>query len=111
MLRRYRLLRLADAELTYAIAHYEREREGLGFEFFECYEDAALRALRFPESGSLVDSKRLAQMGLPMRTFRLERFPYDVVTTVSGDDLIIAAVMHQHRRPGYWIGRLTKTRR
>jgi hypothetical protein len=111
MLARHRLLRLADAELTHAIAHYERERAGLGFEFFECYEAAALQALRFPDSGALVESKRLAQMGLQMRTFRLERFPYDIVTMVAQNDLLITAVMHQHRRPGYWIGRLAKAKR
>jgi plasmid stabilization system protein ParE len=111
MLVRYRLLRLADAELTHAIAHYEREREGLGFEFFECYEAAALHALRFPESGSPVELKRLAQLGLQMRRVVLERFPYELVTMVVDEDLVIAAVAHQHRRPGYWIGRLAKTTR
>lgn len=109
MLVRYRLLRLADAELTHAIAHYEREREGLGFELFECYEAAALHAMRFPDSGSLVDSKRLARLELQMRRFPLARFPYDIVTMVVDDALVIAAVAHQHRRPGYWIGRLAKT--
>jgi hypothetical protein len=108
MLRRYRLLKLADAELMNAIAHYEGERDGLGFELFERYETAALHALRFPESGSPVDSKRLTRMGIVMRRFSLERFPYDLVTLVVEDDLLIVAVAHQHRRPGYWLGRLAK---
>lgn len=111
MLARYRLLRLADAELTHAIAHHERERAGLGFQLFECYEAAVQQALRFPESGTLVESKRLSQMGLQMRTFRLARFPYDIVTMIVDDSLVIVAVMHQHRRPGYWIGRLAKAKR
>jgi hypothetical protein len=111
MLKRYRLLRLADAELTHAIAHYESERQGLGFEFFERYEAAALHALRFPDAGALVENKRLAQLGLHMRRFRLEQFPYDIVTMTVEGDLVIAAVAHQHRRPGYWIRRLAKATR
>ncbi len=36
----------------------------------------------------------------------MNRFPYGVVYTVRGADLVIIAVMHLRRKPGYWQGRL-----
>jgi plasmid stabilization system protein ParE len=32
----------------------------------------------------------------------LHRFPYSVIYEVSGDKVIILAVAHHRRKPGYW---------
>jgi hypothetical protein len=40
------------------------------------------------------------------RRYRLRRFPYGLVYVETGSDIIILAVMHLHRRPGYWNERL-----
>lgn len=42
-------------------------------------------------SGEL-DAKRLL----------LRRFPYSIVVRESDDEILVIAVAHQHRRPGYW---------
>ena len=31
-----------------------------------------------------------------------QRFPYAVLYRIAGSEVQILAVMHQHRRPGYW---------
>ena len=36
------------------------------------------------------------------RRFRMKRFPYSLIYTVSGEEIRILAVAHHARRPGYW---------
>lgn len=39
------------------------------------------------------------------RRILLERFPFSIHYRVNEDDIVIVAVAHQKRRPGYWAGR------
>lgn len=38
----------------------------------------------------------------------LRRFPYHLIYTVEGDELIVTAVAHHKRRPFYWSRRNRK---
>ncbi len=40
------------------------------------------------------------------RRFLLRRFPYSIVYRVDVTRIVIVAVAHAHRRPGYWRDRL-----
>jgi len=40
-----------------------------------------------------------------IRRFRTRTFPYGIVYTVRQDQILVLAVMHLHRRPGYWRNR------
>jgi plasmid stabilization system protein ParE len=40
------------------------------------------------------------------RRFLLRRFPYSVFYRVDANQVIVIAVAHAHRRPGYWRSRL-----
>jgi plasmid stabilization system protein ParE len=83
---------LGDAE------RYDREVPGLGEEFIAEVEHAVMRIAAFPEHGSpyLAGTRRVV----------LGRFPYSVVYESHPDGLLIVAVAHQSRRPGYWRHRL-----
>jgi plasmid stabilization system protein ParE len=35
----------------------------------------------------------------------LRKFPYSLIYTIERDELLILAVAHHSRRPGYWAGR------
>jgi plasmid stabilization system protein ParE len=48
-----------------------------------------------------------APPGVEVRNLVLRRSPYRVVYTFAGDDIVILAVAHLRRRPGYWRDRLT----
>jgi toxin ParE2 len=37
----------------------------------------------------------------------LRRFPYSVVYTQDGADILVLAIAHQHRKPNYWKTRLS----
>ncbi len=93
----------AEAEIEHAIDYYDRERAGLGAEFWEQLRQA-IRSLESPgpECRPVIGVPR----ELGVRRKRLARFPYAIVF-VEGDATVrIISVMHGHRRPGYWRQRL-----
>ena len=38
----------------------------------------------------------------PFRKLNTDRFPYQIVYLIEGETIIVVAVMHQSRKPGYW---------
>jgi toxin ParE1/3/4 len=88
----------AEAETLAAIAYYEGERAGLGREFREEFEAAIDRIGRLPQAAPPLDAQGT-------RKHRLRRFPYTVYYVELDQEIWIAAVAHQKRRPGYWAGR------
>lgn len=51
-----------------------------------------------------VSKRASAELGL--RQVRLRQFPYRLVYMVVSDEIVIVAVAHERRRPGYWQDRL-----
>lgn len=45
-------------------------------------------------------------IGDGVRRRPLRRFPYSVLYRIDEGEIVIVALMHQRRRPHYWIGRL-----
>jgi plasmid stabilization system protein ParE len=41
------------------------------------------------------------------RRLLLKRFPYSIVYRIDPDRLVVVAIMHARRRPGYWRGRVS----
>ena len=92
----------AEAELCLSALYYEDRRVGLGQDFFSCVSDCMASILRAP--------MRFARYeGLPLiHEFRraiVDRFPYVVVFKLLDEDVLVVAVAHARRRPGYWIDR------
>ena len=81
-----------------AVDFYEERAAGLGREFYDEVE----RVLR------LVGAN--AALGSPFedeyRRAYCRRFPFAVVYTERDDHVLVLAVMHQRRRPGYWKSRV-----
>ena len=88
----------AEDEFLEAVAWYEADRAGLGAEFLAEVERATRRIVSFPEHGSpyLAGTRRIV----------LGRFPYSVVYWPDADDLLVVAVAHSRRKPGYWRSRV-----
>ena len=99
-MRRVRILEQAAVEAIEAAAWYESERPGLGREFdhavnaaIDLLEDEIVPLTNLP---SAAGAKRLL----------LKRFPYDIVVRELPEEIVVVAVAHQSRRPGYWRNRL-----
>ncbi len=90
----------AAEELAAAAVWYEAEQHGLGAAFL----GEALRAV-----GVIADSPTawpIANRKRNVRKFLLARFPYAVYYVPRQDEILVLAVAHGSRRPGYWRGRL-----
>jgi toxin ParE1/3/4 len=104
---RYRILEEAERELAESSIWYDRERDGLGRELLLAYRAVVVHALEFPESGSPIRSRRTHYK---VCRFLFERFPYSIIVAYPKNELVVVAIAHQHRRPGYWLKRLAKVK-
>ena len=102
-MRKLRILAAAAEEAAEAAAWYEMQRPGLGAEF-ERAVDAALDLLE-EEIVPLTPVPGAAGKRGATRLI-LKRFPYDVVVRERGAEIVVIALAHHSRRPGYWRDRL-----
>jgi ParE toxin of type II toxin-antitoxin system, parDE len=93
----------AETELFEAIVYYNRESEGLGYEFAAEVNRTIGRIVEYPNAWTPL-SKRT-------RRCRTNRFPYGVIYQGRGDVILIVAVMHLHRDPESWKDRLAPRER
>jgi len=101
---RVRVLDEAVIEATEAAAWYENARSGLGSEFAQ----AILAALDLLEEEVVPLTTMPGKAGQEgARRLRLNRFPYDVVVRAQSTEIIVVAIAHHSRRPGYWQSRLS----
>jgi toxin ParE1/3/4 len=97
-----RFHRLALAEYRRAINRYRREDEDLAVRFISAVENAAMRIEDDPNIGSPWDDDHL--------WLRVKKFKYLLYYRQVSDSLImIYAVAHGSRRPGYWLRRTGRT--
>jgi plasmid stabilization system protein ParE len=93
-----RLLESAQVELDDAIAWYASQAPGLG----DAFLIETLKTLKLIEQYP----KAWHPLTQQVRRCRLRRFPYSVIYAQEGSELLVLAVAHQHRKPGYWRTRL-----
>ena len=96
-----RTLEFLDEALEEAeeAARWYAERSAMAAVGFAEELDAAITHIeRTPTTWSTHEHKT--------RRFLLRRFPYSVVYRVEATRVVIVAVAHAHRRPGYWRERL-----
>ena len=95
----YEFLPEARAEFEQAVVHYDHCGLGLGDEFADEVEAGIRRILNQPEAWS----------GYHHGTRRCltQRFPYGVVYQIRPNLILIIAIAHLCREPGYWATRLT----
>ena len=87
----------AEEELLNEIGYLEIRAQGLGRRFFAEVQRAERRIAQFPESAEEI---------LPgIRRYMLRTFQYALIYALEPDGVLILAVAHHRRRPGYWAGR------
>lgn len=92
------ILRSAQAELDEATDYYtDHASPRIAQAFLDDFFHARCRLAERPEIGPPV-SKRF-------RTLRLRRFPYSIIYELAAETIIVHALGHQSRRPGYWRGK------
>lgn len=89
----------AEAEFVAAVAWYEERSAGLGLDFATEIRQAIARAESMPLAWTRIDGD--------IRRVLAHRFPYGVLYAPHNDAMLIVAVMHLSREPGYWMHRAT----
>lgn len=90
---------LAERELIAAAKSYEMRASGLGADFIRQVERTLSEIVTNPDAGTLFAGSRI-------RRRLLRRFPFALVYQGDAVNILVIAVMHLHRRPGYWKTRL-----
>ena len=93
-----RFLPEAETELDEAVAYYDVQRAGLGREFALAVRAGVDRVAERPRAWQILSERT--------RRYRLPRFPYGLVYAPLQTEIVVVAVMHLHREPGYWQRRL-----
>ena len=87
-----------EQELLNAVGYLEIQAKGLGRRLWAEIQRAERFISQFPKSAEEIRPgirKRL------LRTFR-----YSLIYSIEKDGLLILAVAHHSRRPGYWLNRV-----
>jgi plasmid stabilization system protein ParE len=92
------LLPAAQAELDDAFQWYEAQTTGLGDRFLAEVVHAFGLIQQFPSAWHPLSTNT--------RRCRLKRFPYGVIYSHVGEEIVVLAVAHLHREPNYWSKRL-----
>jgi plasmid stabilization system protein ParE len=100
---RVRLHPEAAGDLTSAGDWYEQQLSGLGADLADevdhALEAIAERPMTWPLWPGIGEAAGV-------RRFLLARFPFAVGYVVEGDEVVVLAVAHLRRRPGFWLERL-----
>ncbi|GAP97039.1 type II toxin-antitoxin system RelE/ParE family toxin [Leptolyngbya sp. NIES-2104] len=89
----------ANGELFDAVTYYDSINLDLGNQFIQEVEQALDRIEQYPQAWAALSENT--------RRCRLQSFPYGVVYQVAAQGILIVAIMHLQRKPGYWSDRFT----
>jgi len=92
---RYRISDTAKEELAGAVAYYEHQRAGLGFEFAVEVGLALGHVLDAPDSWP--------HIAAGFRRYKIDRFPYALIYRKAEAGLVeVVSIFDQRRRPESW---------
>jgi toxin ParE1/3/4 len=94
----------AAADLTSAGDWYELQLPGLGLDLADDIQRGLNAIAESPETWPLWPGIGEA---VGVRRFLLARFPFAVGYIVEADEIVVLAIAHLRRRPGYWLARLS----
>jgi plasmid stabilization system protein ParE len=95
---RYEFHPEALTEYNEAAQYYATQEPGLDLRFITAVEQAIQTILEAPTRWKLSDQD--------VRRHLTHVFPFGVLYTIESDYVLIVAVMHLRRRPGYWKQRI-----
>ena len=84
----------AEQDIDEIFKWYEKQREGLGFEFL----------LSFDDSLDLLAKNPFAYFNVTrtIRRIAITKFPYTAYYSIDLNNITIHVIMHQHRDPEEW---------
>jgi plasmid stabilization system protein ParE len=99
----YRFLAAALVEYDQATRRYLRRAPATAEKFVDAIERAVVHVRTMPRAAPPWQGR---DVGADIRCLPLAGFPYLIVYAIESDELVILAIAHGQRRPGYWLRRL-----
>lgn len=96
-----RTLSIAEEELADACEYYDSQSCGLGSEFITEFEAVVARIVQFPMAWR--------QVGARHRRCLFRRFPFAVLYSIRGEEIVIVGIMDLRRSPERQIRRTEGT--
>jgi hypothetical protein len=96
-------LQAAAMELEEAVSYYNLQSEGLGFELAAEIQRTLKRIDEYPQAWTRFSHRT--------HRCRTNRFPYCIIYQIRLDMMLIVAIMHLHKEPGYWKSRITQNKK
>ena len=95
-----RFLTVAEKELDETVEWYNHQVANLGARFLDEFNKSIFRVAEYPYSCEKIESD--------IRRCLVNRFPYGIIYRMDEDEecIVIIAVAHLHRKPGYWHDRV-----
>jgi toxin ParE1/3/4 len=87
----------ALTEYAEAVQYYSQQRTEVAQAFIDAVENAVYRIRESPTRCRAIDED--------VRRCLTQKFPYGILYTIEPDYILILAVMHCSREPGYWKNR------
>ncbi len=92
-----RFLLPAEHEMLDSMLYYQHQAEGLAHDFLDQVTEAVRRIENNPEA--------YPEINKAVHRCLVRRFPFALLYKISGDEVVILAVMHVKRHPSYWLER------
>lgn len=86
------------SEIKSSYQWYQSQADGLGEDFLRELESGYQAILDFFDTWP--------KFSRGFRRYILSRFPYSIIYRVEDNTLFVVAVMHNSRKPYYWVSRL-----
>jgi len=93
-------LELAQIELDETFNYYEYQQKNLGLRFINEVEKSIELIKYYPTGWHSLSQNT--------RRCLVKNFPYGVVYQVRENYILVVAIVNLHRKPNYWIERLSK---
>ena len=91
-----RIHRLAVAEIDHEVDYYESCSVGLGAELEDEIDAVLETILQFPQAAPQWRDRPDRRVAV------LDRFPFTLVYQIKTKEIVILALAHMSRQPGYW---------
>lgn len=86
-----------EQEVDNAYFWYESQVPGLGEDFLHELDNGLVSIQTMP--------KAWARVAPGFRRYLLQKFPYGIIYQLNQQSIVVIAVMHMNRKPGYWKNR------
>lgn len=90
----------AEQEMLEAALYYQSQAIRLGIDFLSEVEHAVKSIVESPKTWPILEGE--------LRRRLIRRFPFGVLYRVESEEIVIIAVAHLRRKPGYWKERIQK---